>query len=221
MRISGKILAGVLSACLVCSTALAAEQEAPLTFKERLAKMQTAEKTVSVTTSSVLPGHVYIPKDTQLKMELAEDINSKKNKKNQTVKIMLTENLIINNVIVIPQGTIGTAWLAEARKAGGFGRKGRLSVEAREIKTLNNVTVPLSGGINTAGKTDGGAAAVAVAVSLVGGVFMKGTNAEYPVGTQLTVTVQDDVDLLATPEQLVEVMNPAIPHGVELQVKAY
>ncbi len=216
------IFAGLLSALLVCGTAFAAEEEAPLTFRERLAKIQAEEQNpTGVNTSSVLPGHVYIPKGTKLKMELAEDVTSKKSKKNQTVKMMLSENLIINNVIIIPKGTIGTAFLSEARKAGGFGRKGRLGVEGREIKTLNNITVPLTGGINAAGKTDGGAAAVAVAVSLVGGVFMKGTNAEYPAGTEFTVEVKDDVDLMATAQNLAEIMNPDIPHGVELQVKAY
>lgn len=170
------------------------EQQAPkekLTMRERLAKMQEEERKASmgITIDNVLPGHIYIPKGTKLKVELVKDANSKVNKKNQILDIKMVENLIINGVVVIPKDTIGTAYVYEVQKAGGFGRKGVLRIAGKEIKTLNNVTVPLRQGLEGKGNTDGGAVAVAAAVSLVGGLFMKGSNINYPAGTDFEVEV--------------------------------
>ncbi len=168
---------------------------------------------------NVLPGHIYIPKQMMLNVELIEAANSKTLKKNQQVEFRTTENLIINGVVVIPKGTVGMGYVYEVQKAGGFGRKGVLRIAGKEIKTLNNVTVPLRKGLEGKGKTDGGAVAVAAAVSLVGGLFMKGSNINYPAGTDFQVEVRDNVDLGVTPEELKEAMNPNIPHGQELTIE--
>lgn len=206
-----------------------AEEEMPakeadpskLTFKERLALQKKEEQAAAqkVTNANVLPGHIYIPKKTMLNVELIEPANSKTHKKNQQVEFKTTENLIINGVVVIPKGTIGMGYVYEVQKAGGFGRKGVLRIAGKEIKTLNNVSVPLRKGLEGKGKTDGGAVAVAAAVSLVGGLFMKGSNINYPAGTDFQVEVRDNVDLGVTPEELKDAMNPDIPHGQEIVIE--
>ena len=75
-----------------------------LTFKERLALSQKEKSPNTITIDNVLPGHVYIPKKTKLKVELVEAANSKTHKPNQEVEIKLLENLIINGVLIIPKG---------------------------------------------------------------------------------------------------------------------
>lgn len=206
-----------------------AEEEMPakeadpskLTFKERLALQKKEEQAAAqkVTIANVLPGHIYIPKKTMLNVELIEPANSKTHKKNQQVEFKTTENLIINGVVVIPKGTVGMGYVYEVQKAGGFGRKGVLRIAGKEIKTLNNVSVPLRKGLEGKGKTDGDAVAVAAAVSLVGGLFMKGSNINYPAGTDFQVEVRDNVDLGVTPEELKDAMNPNIPHGQEIVIE--
>lgn len=206
-----------------------AEEEIPakeadpskLTFKERLALQKKEEQAAAqkVTIANVMPGHIYIPKKTMLNVELIEPANSKTHKKNQQVEFKTTENMIINGVVVIPKGTVGMGYVYEVQKAGGFGRKGVLRIAGKEIKTLNNVSVPLRKGLEGKGKTDGGAVAVAVAVSLVGGLFMKGSNINYPAGTDFQVEVRDNVDLGVTPEELKDAMNPNIPHGQEIVIE--
>lgn len=196
--------------------------ERNLTFKQRLElkKQEETKKANTVVIDNVLPGHIYIPKKTLLNVELVEAANSKTHKKNQQVEFRMTENLIINGVVVIPKGTIGMGYVYEVQKAGGFGRKGVLRIAGREIKTLNNVSVPLRKGLEGKGKTDGGAVAVAAAVSLVGGLFMKGSNINYPAGTDFQVEVREDVDLGVTQEELADAMNPNVPHGQEIVVEA-
>lgn len=206
-----------------------AEEEMPakeadsskLTFKERLALQKKEEQAAAqkVTIANVMPGHIYIPKKTMLNVELIEPASSKTHKKNQQVEFKTTENLIINGVVVIPKGTVGMGYVYEVQKAGGFGRKGVLRIAGQEIKTLNNVSVPLRKGLEGKGKTDGGAVAVAAAVSLVSGLFMKGSNINYPAGTDFQVEVRDNVDLGVTPEELKDAMNPNIPHGQEIVIE--
>lgn len=206
-----------------------AEEEMPakeadpskLTFKERLALQKKEEQAAAqkVIIANVLSGHIYIPKKTMLNVELIEPANSKTHKKNQQVEFKTTENLIINGVVVIPKGTVGMGYVYEVQKAGGFGRKGVLRIAGKEIKTLNNVSVPLRKGLEGKGKTDGGAVAVAAAVSLVGGLFMKGSNINYPAGTDFQVEVRDNVDLGVTSEELKDAMNPNIPHGQEIVIE--
>lgn len=190
-------------------------------MKQRIAKIMEEEKNKNKKQiiEGVENGHIYIPKGTKLNVELLEMATSKKLKKNQLVEFKMVENLIINGVIVIPKDTIGIGYVYEVQKAGGFGRKGVLRIAGKEIKTLNNITVPLKKGLEGKGKTDGGAVAVAAAVSLVGGLFMKGTNIEYPAGTNFEVEVRNNVDLQTTPENLKEAMNPNIPHGIELNIE--
>lgn len=192
--------------------------ESKLTFKEKLAlkKKTESKETQKVTINNVLPGHIYIPKGTVLNVELIEDANPKSHKKNQQVEFRMIEHLIINGVIVIPKGTIGKGYVYESQKPGGFGRKGVLRIAAQEIKTVNNVTVPLKKGLEGKGRTDGGAVAVAAAVSLIGGIFMKGSNVNYPAGTDFKVEVRENTDLGVKADELEKAMDPNIPHGNEI-----
>lgn len=154
------------------------------------------------------------PENLTMKQRVAKIMEEEKNKN----KKQIIEG-VENGHIYIPKDTIGIGYVYEVQKAGGFGRKGVLRIAGKEIKTLNNITVPLKKGLEGKGKTDGGAVAVAAAVSLVGGLFMKGTNIEYPAGTNFEVEVRNNVDLQTTPENLKEAMNPNIPHGIELNIE--
>ncbi len=191
-----------------------------MTMKEKLAQLKEQEVKSSnpLEITGVLPGHVYIPKGTKFKVELVDAANSKSNKTGQVLDIRMVDNLIINNVVVIPKGAVGTAYVYEGQKAAGFGRKGVLKIAGKEINTINGISVPLRRGIIGMGSADGGAVAVAAVVSLVGGLFMKGSNIDYPAGTNFEVEVKNNVDLNATPNDLAKVMDPSIVRGTSLTV---
>ena len=221
--VKSKIISGVLCAAILVTSspfAFAAEAlpEKPMTMAEKVAAAQASKDnpTSMVQLSGVQPGNVYIPKGTTFDVELVKDANSKTNKTGQVVEVRMVDNLMINGVVIIAKDTIGEATVTEARKAGGFGRKGKLTITPTKIKTINNVAVPINASLEGAGSADGGAVVVAVAVSLVGGLFMKGSNINYPAGTNIKVAVEKDTDLLTTPEKLSFDMNPANPHGNNL-----
>ena len=191
--------------------------ESKMTFSQRMALKKQQEE-VTITQSSVLPGHIYIPKRTALEVQLMDRMDCKRVQKYQAVDFKTVENLIINGVVVIPAGTIGKGYVYEVQKPGGFGRKGVLRIAAHEIKTINGIKVPLMKGLEGKGKTDGGAVAVAAAVSFLGGFLMKGSGIVYEPGTNFMVEVKADTDLQCTPENLAKVMDTTVPRGQEISV---
>lgn len=191
--------------------------ESKMTFSQRMALKKQQEE-VTITQSSVLPGHIYIPKRTALEVQLMDRMDCKRVQKYQPVDFKTVENLLINGVVVIPAGTIGKGYVYEVQKPGGFGRKGVLRIAAHEIKTINGIKVPLMKGLEGKGKTDGGAVAVAAAVSFLGGFLMKGSGIVYEPGTNFMVEVKADTDLQCSPENLAKVMDTTVPRGQEISV---
>ena len=191
--------------------------ESQMTFSQRMALKKQQEEVI-ITQRSVLPGHIYIPKRTALEVQLMDRMDCKRVQKYQPVDFKTVENLIINGVVVIPAGTIGKGYVYEVQKPGGFGRKGVLRIAAHEIKTINGIKVPLMKGLEGKGKTDGGAVAVAAAVSFLGGFLMKGSGIVYEPGTNFMVEVKADTDLQCTPENLAKVMDTTVPRGQEISV---
>lgn len=188
-------------------------------FKERANAALHPE--AAVETSTVQEGDLYIPKDTQIRLELVDPISSKKSKTGSTFKLKTIEDTIINDVVVIPQGEEVKGIVVKAHGNGMFGRGGKLEFNVPYVATINGVKVPVNGYVNAHGRQDAGAVAVAAAVTVVGGLFMKGKNYYYNPGQEFIVTVKEDTDLEATPDNLEEVMDPANQtHGNSISVAA-
>lgn len=220
------LVVGCLSvSCALPLTASAEDTSTPSVTQESVVKIElpsgvnriqllkSGETMATVKTSSVAAGHAYIPKDTNINLELIDPISSKKSKEGNTFRLKTIENLLINDVVVIPanQEVLGT--ITKARKNGMLGRKGRLEFKIDSIKTINGVNVPLTAEVKGKGHSDNGAVAVAAAVSLVGGLFMKGTNIYYEPGQKFVAVVSTDTDLNTTVEDLPNAMNPSKPTG--------
>lgn len=220
------LVVGCLSvSCALPLTASAEDTSTPSVTQESVVKtelpsgvnriqlLKSGENTATVKASSVIAGHAYIPKDTNINLELIDPISSKKSKEGNTFRLKTIENLLINDVVVIPanQEVLGT--ITKARKNGMLGRKGRLEFKIDSIKTINGVNVPLTAEVKGKGHSDNGAVAVAAAVSLVGGLFMKGTNIYYEPGQKFVAVVSTDTDLNTTVEDLPTAMNPSKPTG--------
>lgn len=173
-----------------------------------------------VKVNGVKKGNLYIPKDTQIMLSLQEGLNSRKVKEGANFRLMTVDDLVINDVVVIPKGREVMGKVLEARGNRAFGGAGKLELHIPYVETLNGLQIPVHGYINSRGDSDGGAVAVGAVVSLVGGLFMKGKNIEYVPGQLFCVTVQDDTDLDATPDNLAEVMSVDRTRMQSITVKA-
>ena len=183
-------------------------------------KILAEEKvTQEIEVSKVVDGNAYIPKGTVLSVELTKELSSKKAKVGDSVPLKLVENLIVNEVIVVPAGSEVKGVVTKARRAGGLGRGGQLEFSVVSVKTINGVEIPLEyiKGEHAAG--DGGAVAVFAAVSIIGGIFMKGKNVVYNEGLRFNAEVTADTDLNVSLENLKEEMDSSKPHGVSITIK--
>lgn len=164
-------------------------------------------------------GHAYIPKDTILNMELQTELTSKKAKKGDDVPLLTVENIIINDIIVIPKGSRVNAKVTKATGAGLFGRAGKLEFMIDSVETINGVKIPLEYTTIREAGSDDGAVAVVAAVSIIGGLFMKGKNVSFPAGSKFAAKVVVDTDLNVPLDRLAEEMSPDKPHGVSITLK--
>ncbi|MBD3879376.1 MAG: hypothetical protein SR1Q5_06805 [Quinella sp. 1Q5] len=169
--------------------------------------------------STIPEGNAYIPKGTILQIELTKELSSKKAKVGDAVPLRLVENLIVNDVIVVPAGSDVKGVVTKARKAGGLGRGGKLEFTIVSVKTINGVEIPLQYTKGEHGAGDGGAVAVVAFVSIVGGIFMKGKNVVYNEGLKFDAQVTADTDLKVPLENLQEAMDMSKPHGVSIHIQ--
>ncbi len=172
-----------------------------------------------VEVSKIPEGNAYIPKDTVLNMELQTEISSKTAKEGDDVPLVMTDNIIINDITVIPSGSRVNAKVTKVSRSGMFGRAGKLEFMIDSVETLNGVRIPLEYAASREAGSDDGAIAVAAAVSVIGGLFMKGKNVSFPAGSKFSAKVIEDTDLKVSLEQLAEVMDPAKPHGVSITIR--
>jgi len=165
--------------------------------------------------SNIIPGNVYIPKGTVIKTELITPVNSGKNNVNDVVLFKTTESVVINGVEIIPLGTTGEAIVSKIRKAGAWGKGGKIELTAKSIKTINGIEVPLTLDVQ---KSGGGANMVlgVLAIGIFSG-FLHGANQDIPAGTKFQVAVESDIDLGATDETLAETIHKYKPVIVTLQ----
>lgn len=217
-------------ALALCVTALTAQLQAPMvlaateqaveTQEEQTEVSQLAEPAVDEQQVSNIPrGNAYIPKGTTIEVELTDNITSKTAHVGDLIPLRTVNNLIINDVVVVPAGAEVTGVVTKARKSGGLGRGGKLEFVVTSVKARNSVEIPLEYKAGKHGGGDGGAVAVFTAVSIVGGLFMKGKNVTYNKGLKFDTIVTADTDLKTSLDKLSEAMNNNYPHGVTITEK--
>lgn len=173
---------------------------------------------VKLEVSSIPAGNAYIPKGTIIDVELLEELSSKKNHVDDDVKLKTLDNIIINDVIVVQAGALVEGKVTKCTSSGLFGRAGKLEFTINSVRSINGVDIPLQYTDFKEAGSDDGAVAVAAVVTLIGGLFMKGKNVSFPAGTKMSTKVVADTDLNVRLDNLAEMMNPAKPHGVVIQI---
>ena len=167
--------------------------------------------------SSKILGNAYIPQGTAISCELLTSLNSGKNYKGERVKFKTIQDLVINNVKVIPQGTVGDAVVSDVSRAGAFGRGGRITIATKSLPTANGITVPVRFEMSKSGGGEGGWVVPAFLVVSVLAGFVRGKNQDLPEGTRFSVVVDNDTDLRVAPDDLQIAMYPPPPNKVENQ----
>jgi hypothetical protein len=131
---------------------------------------------------------------TPLKLKFKETITSKTAQENQSIEFEVSENVLLEGVIVIAKGSTAKGIIAEVKKARMLGRKGKLNILLKEVSLVTGERVTLK----TTQKQGGGLSGGTIALSAIISPFfllMGGKEAKYPAGTEFTAYVDGDYAL--------------------------
>lgn len=135
--------------------------------------------------TTILPGNCTLPLNTPIELELLDNLSSKTNKIDDYFSMIVKMDIKIGDIIVIPKDSKAIGQVVHAAKARMGGKAGELILAARYVE-LPQGRIKLKSGLGLAGKNNtGGSVAVALAVSPILGLVVRGGELELPAGSHL------------------------------------
>lgn len=146
-------------------------------------------------TAPVLQDNAYIPKDTVLNLVLLDPLDSRTNHVNDTVHLRLSEDLTVDNVVIIPKHTILTGTLKKVQKGKFASQSAVIRVKLDDYILPNHRPLPFDQkDIKFKGDLNYTATASSLLVPF-SGLFFKGKEIHCPEGTKITYKFKTDLDL--------------------------
>ncbi len=148
---------------------------------------------------------ITVPAKTPLLLEFSAEVSSKISVIGAPIKFILAEDLILNEQVIIPKGTIALGEVIHAQKSGFGGKAGELILAVRyllyndqriKLRSLKPIAGSYVGKNNTGASFAAGAAAAA-AVPLLGFLapFITGGEIVIPTGTRATALIAVDTPI--------------------------
>jgi hypothetical protein len=157
--------------------------------------------------SRVARGEVIVRDGTPLVVELMSRISSNTAKVGDVVDLMIVNPVVVNGVVVIEKGAPAKARIGRAKKAGFWGRAGRVSWTMMDVLLVDGNRTPIRMEKQLTGESKGGTVFAGVVVTALvlwpatpfwG--FKKGKDAVFPEGTHFHAFVHGDVVVMLKPD---------------------
>lgn len=139
----------------------------------------------------------YIPANTTIEVILTETVSSKTAKAGDPLHFMTKNALLINNVNIIPAGSVVIGKIKTAEGASAFGKDGKLEFTIDSVKTLNDVLVPLYGAASYVSTKKS-----PTAWTVIKSAFSEGENIQCYAGTVYDASVTENTYLGVSLENL-------------------
>ena len=174
---------------------------------------------------------VLLPGNTVMKFRFMDELSPAKSKKGDYVRLELTNDIIVNQCLVAPAGSLLVTEVRDVKRPRMFGIPGEVRLSFNELKPLGPQK-PLvylgkesENAVKEARKTGDrgegaviGAGAMSIAgaallgpVGLVSGVFIRGNSLKIPAGSVTFVQTSGDVVVSAYPiPSSIQVTEPSI-----------
>jgi hypothetical protein len=170
------------------------------------APVGVAGNAIAVSPDSAPLTEVKIPDGTPLEVELMSNLSSQNAKLGDVIDFIVVSPVVVNGVTVIEKGAPAKARVASVKKAGYWGKAGKIGWTMQEVLLLDGNRTPLRMEKKLTGDSKGGTVATATVVTAV--VFWpaapfwglkKGKNAVYPAGKRFEAFVHGDVTAKGRP----------------------
>ena len=162
---------------------------------------------------------VIIPANTVMKFRFMDELSPAKSRVGDYVRLELANDLIVNNCLVAPAGSLLITEVRDVKRPRMFGIPGEVRLSFNELKPLGPERPPVivgkaseqalkearrvgdrgEGGIVGASAASVAGAALLGPVGLVGGIFIRGNSIRIPEGSVTFVQISGDVPASAYP----------------------
>ena len=177
-----------------------------LALSPAIAQTDTAQSKAGDTPPVAAPQRAPLPNTlldgTAVKLRLGENLSSETSRTGDLVPFEVTEDVMVDGVVVIPKGAQAMATVTNAEPKRRMGRGGKLDVNVDSVRLADGEKAQLRAVKDTSGGGHVGAMTGAmVATSLVFFpaaplfLFMHGKSVNIPQGTEVTAFVQGDMKL--------------------------
>ena len=149
---------------------------------------------------------VIIPAGTLVPISFLSTLSSKDNKTGETFNFQITENIFIDNKLVVPNNTIGVGEVVKVKKATILSRAGKLELEFKSISALDGTSLHLILGEEAQKENSRVAIAVGVGIlglivlsnpiGLIAGALVPGKNITIEEGTEMFLQVKDATPII-------------------------
>ena len=150
---------------------------------------------------------VLIPAGTLVPIRFLSTLNSKSNKTGETFDFQISENVFVDNKLVIPDNSKGLGEITKAKKATILSRSGKLEIEFKSVLTLDGTSLSLI--LGEKAEEENKRLYVAVGAGIVGliilsspvglvlGALVPGKNVKIEEGTEMFLQVKEDTAVIA------------------------
>lgn len=140
----------------------------------------------------VVSNAITMQEGTIVKITLNEDLNGKKLDVGQRINFTTSDEVIINNRVVIPAGLKVTGTITEAAASGMLAKRGKLSFSIDRLYLNDGRIINLTNEVKKQVKSSTGVVvATAVLLSPLA-LFIGGKNAKYEKGTAFEAYLKED-----------------------------
>lgn len=159
-----------------------------------------------------IAAEITIPEGTEIGVQLTKSINSSRAVVGQRIPAVVSEDLIIDDMVAIKAGTPVKAKVTSVTKKKRLGKGGEINMMILSTKAVDGTKVVLDGGIGGEGKANT-ASTVALTVAFgLPGLLRRGEDAHISkkriipaiVDEDVTLTIADPIDEEPSVEQVID-----------------
>lgn len=150
---------------------------------------------------------VVIPAGTLVSIRFLNTLSSSSNKTGETFNFQISENLFLDNKLIIPVNSEGVGEITKAKKATLLSRPGKLEMEFKSLSALDGTSLSLI--LGEEAKEENNRLFVAVGAGILGliilsspvglvlGALVPGKNVKIEEGTEIFLQVESDTPVIA------------------------
>ena len=150
---------------------------------------------------------VVIPAGTLVPVRFLSTLSSKNNKTGETFNFQISENVFLDNKLIIPINSEGVGEITKAKKATLLSRPGKLEMEFKSLSALDGTSLSLILGEEAEEENKRLYVAIGAGIlgfiilsspiGLIAGALVPGKNVKIEEGNEMFLQVKDDTKVIA------------------------